>query len=44
MFVWRVTTRSTDILTLIFGGLCLVFLFYDINYCVLIIRLTQYAL
>src|SRR5574338_900604 len=44
LFAWRITTRNLDILAYILCGMCLVFLFYIINYRILTIRLTRQAL
>jgi hypothetical protein len=39
--IWRVNTSGRDILTAVFFGLFIFFLFYSLNYRTLVVRLTQ---
>jgi Ca2+/Na+ antiporter len=44
LFVWRVSTRGLDILAVVFISVCGLFLFYTVNYRVLVIHLTSDSL
>lgn len=44
LYTRRSVKKGTDSFAFVLGGLCLVFLFYVVNYRVLTIRLTQKAL
>jgi len=44
LFIWRVTTRSLDIIAIIFLCLFFLFLFYSVNYKTLIIHVAKQSL
>jgi hypothetical protein len=44
LFVWRVSTRGLDILAVVFISVCGLFLFYTVNYRMLVIHLTSDSL